>query len=57
VPFLFTESTAKTQSAITTLAIADAVRSYDQYFSGQLEDYEYPAAAIDEAPHHLPKVA
>ena len=30
--------------------------SYDKYFSGQLEDYEYPAAAIDEALHHLPKV-
>ena len=30
--------------------------SYDKYFSGQLEDFEYPAAAIDEALHHLPKV-
>jgi len=30
--------------------------SYDKYFSGQLEDYAYPAAAIDEALHHLPKV-
>jgi len=30
--------------------------SYDKYFSGQLEDYEYPAAAIDKALHHLPKV-
>ena len=30
--------------------------SYDKYFSGKLEDYEYPAAAIDAALHHLPKV-
>ncbi len=30
--------------------------SYDKYFSGELEDFEYPAAAIDEALHHLPKV-
>jgi len=30
--------------------------SYDKYFSGQLEDYAYPEAAIDEALHHLPKV-
>ncbi len=30
--------------------------SYDKYFSGELEDYEYPAAAIDEALHHLPKI-
>jgi tryptophan synthase beta chain len=30
--------------------------SYDKYFSGHLEDYEYPATAIDEALHHLPKV-
>ncbi len=30
--------------------------SYDKYLSGQLEDYAYPAAAIEEALHHLPKV-
>ncbi len=30
--------------------------SYDKYFSGQLEDFEYPAAAIDEALHHLPQI-
>ncbi len=31
--------------------------SYDRYFSGQLENYEYPAAAIAESLAHLPKVA
>ena len=30
--------------------------SYDKYFSGELEDYEYPEAAIHEALDHLPKV-
>ncbi|MDE3057750.1 MAG: TrpB-like pyridoxal phosphate-dependent enzyme [Bacteroidota bacterium] len=30
--------------------------AYEQYLRGKLEDYEYPAAAIDEAMHHLPKV-
>jgi len=30
--------------------------SYDKYFSGELEDFEYPAEAIDQALHHLPKV-
>lgn len=30
--------------------------SYDKYFSNELEDYEYPEAAIEEALHHLPKV-
>ena len=30
--------------------------SYDKYFSGQLEDYDYPAAAIAESLKHLPKV-
>jgi len=30
--------------------------SYDKYFSGELEDFEYPADAIDQALHHLPKV-
>ena len=30
--------------------------SYDKYFAGELENYEYPAEAIDEALHHLPKV-
>jgi hypothetical protein len=30
--------------------------AYDKYFSGELEDFEYPAAAIEEALHHLPKV-
>ncbi|SCZ54695.1 TrpB-like pyridoxal phosphate-dependent enzyme [Thiohalomonas denitrificans] len=30
--------------------------SYDKYFSGDLEDYEYPEAAIHEALDHLPKV-
>jgi tryptophan synthase beta chain len=30
--------------------------AYDAYFSGQLEDYEYPEAAIQESLKHLPKV-
>ena len=30
--------------------------SYDKYFSGQLENYEYPAEAIVESLKHLPKV-
>ncbi|WP_208321372.1 TrpB-like pyridoxal phosphate-dependent enzyme [Thiohalophilus thiocyanatoxydans] len=30
--------------------------SYDKYFSGELEDFEYPAEAIDQALHHLPGV-
>lgn len=30
--------------------------AYDRFFAGQLEDYEYPAAAIDAALHRLPKV-
>ncbi|HRH82417.1 MAG TPA: TrpB-like pyridoxal phosphate-dependent enzyme [Thiobacillaceae bacterium] len=31
--------------------------SYDKYFSGGLEDYAYPEAAIEAALHRLPKVA
>jgi tryptophan synthase beta chain len=30
--------------------------AYDAYFSGQLEDFEYPEAAIRESLTHLPKV-
>ncbi|MDH5784332.1 MAG: TrpB-like pyridoxal phosphate-dependent enzyme [Chromatiales bacterium] len=30
--------------------------SYDKYFSGELEDYDYPQEAIDAALHNLPKV-
>jgi predicted alternative tryptophan synthase beta-subunit len=30
--------------------------SYDRYFSGKLEDFEYPAEAIRESLAHLPKV-
>ncbi len=30
--------------------------AYEAYHHGQLEDYEYPQAAVDEAMHHLPKV-
>lgn len=30
--------------------------SYDRYFSGQLEDYAYPEAAIAASMHNLPKV-
>jgi hypothetical protein len=28
--------------------------AYDAYFAGQLEDYAYPQAAIEEALRHLP---
>ncbi|MFC1536763.1 TrpB-like pyridoxal phosphate-dependent enzyme [Pseudomonadota bacterium] len=31
--------------------------AYDAYFSGKLEDYEYPQAEIEAALHRLPKVA
>lgn len=31
--------------------------SYDKYFSGELEDYEYPQEAIDKALHNLPKLS
>jgi tryptophan synthase beta chain len=30
--------------------------AYDAYHNGQLEDYEYPAAMVEEAMTHLPKV-
>ncbi|MGE5493221.1 MAG: TrpB-like pyridoxal phosphate-dependent enzyme [Actinomycetota bacterium] len=30
--------------------------SYDRFFAGQLEDYEYPAEAIADSLKHLPKV-
>ena len=30
--------------------------SYDRYFSGKLEDFDYPAEAIRESLAHLPKV-
>jgi tryptophan synthase beta chain len=30
--------------------------SYDRYFAGKLEDYDYPAEAIAESLKHLPKV-
>ena len=31
--------------------------AYDAYLKGQLEDYEYPVAAVEEALHHLPQVS
>jgi tryptophan synthase beta chain len=31
--------------------------SYDKYFAGELEDYDYPAEAVQEALKRLPKVA
>jgi tryptophan synthase beta chain len=31
--------------------------AYDAYFSGQLEDFDYPEAAIKESLTHLPKVS
>jgi len=30
--------------------------AYDKYFSGELEDFEYPQKAIEEALHRLPRV-
>jgi len=30
--------------------------AYDEYFSGKLEDYEYPKEKVEEALTHLPKV-
>ncbi len=30
--------------------------AYDAYFSGKLEDYEYPADAVAASQHHLPEV-
>jgi tryptophan synthase beta chain len=30
--------------------------AYDAFFAGELEDYAYPAAAIEESLAHLPKV-
>jgi tryptophan synthase beta chain len=31
--------------------------AYDAYFKGELEDYEYPEEAINDAMSHLPEVA
>ncbi|HZY01931.1 MAG TPA: TrpB-like pyridoxal phosphate-dependent enzyme [Anaeromyxobacteraceae bacterium] len=31
--------------------------AYDAYFAGRLEDFEYPAAKVQESLKHLPKVA
>ncbi len=31
--------------------------AYDAYFAGKLEDFEYPAAKVQESLKHLPKVA
>ncbi len=31
--------------------------AYDAYLKGNLEDYDYPAAAVQEALHHLPQVS
>jgi len=31
--------------------------SYDRYFRGELEDYDYPSEAVEDALHRLPKVA
>ena len=30
--------------------------AYDSYLKGELEDYDYPAAAVEEALHHLPQI-
>jgi hypothetical protein len=34
-----------------------SVRAYEAYHHGQLEDYEYPFEAVEEAMAHLPQVA
>jgi len=31
--------------------------AYDAYFAGKLEDFEYPAAKVQESLKHLPQVA
>lgn len=31
--------------------------AYDSYLKGNLEDYDYPAEAVEEALHHLPQVS
>ena len=31
--------------------------AYDSYLKGELEDYDYPAEAVEEALHHLPRVS
>jgi tryptophan synthase beta chain len=31
--------------------------AYEKYLAGELEDYEYPVEAVQEAMQHLPKVA
>lgn len=31
--------------------------AYDAYFAGQLEDFEYPAAKVQESLQHLPRIA
>jgi tryptophan synthase beta chain len=33
------------------------MQAYDDYFSGKLQDYEYPAAAVEQALRELPKVS
>ena len=30
--------------------------SYDRYFAGELEDFDYPAEAIKQSLQHLPKL-
>ncbi len=30
--------------------------SYDKFLAGDLEDFDYPQEAIEEALHHLPKL-
>ena len=30
--------------------------SYDTYFAGELEDYEYPAEAVAAAQKHMPAI-
>jgi hypothetical protein len=31
--------------------------AYDAYFNGELEDYDYPAAALEESMSKLPSIA
>jgi tryptophan synthase beta chain len=33
------------------------MQAYDDYFAGKLEDFEYPAAKVQESLKRLPQVA
>ena len=57
---LTTETSAGQWGSSRALAgqmLAIEVRVYMVRVSKELEDYEYPQEAVEEALHHLPKVA